>query len=370
MLLIKAQRDRLLSPLQSVIGIVERRHTLPILSNVLIETSGDRLDFTATDLEVQVRTWTSVTESPAEESVTLSARKLHDILRALPAGADLVIEAKDNRLTVKAGRSRFNLQTLPGREFPQIALNSEVGATFSIPQNVLKKLLERAQFAMAVQDIRYYLNGTLLSIADGRLTVVATDGHRLSYTHQDLGGDSNSTQAEVIIPRKSVQELIKLLQPIDDQVQVTIHGNQVRVEFGSIDLVTKVIDGKFPDYKRVIPTNHQKTILVDRTLLQQALQRASILSNEKIRGVRLLLTKDSLAVVCSNNEQEEAQEELEVAYTGEALDIGFNIAYLVDVLNHLSVDQVECHFGDSNSSVLITVPEQEDFKYVVMPMRI
>jgi DNA polymerase-3 subunit beta len=369
MLLIKAQRDRLLTPLQSVIGIVERRHTLPILSNVLIETSGDRLDFTATDLEVQVRTWTSVAESPVEESVTLSARKLHDILRALPAGADLVIEAKENRLTVKAGRSRFNLQTLPGREFPQIALNSEVGATFRISQNVLKKLLERAQFAMAVQDIRYYLNGTLLSIAEGRLTVVSTDGHRLSYTHQDLV-DANTTQAEVIIPRKSVQELIKLLQPIDDQVQVTIHGNQVRFEFGSIDLVTKVIDGKFPDYKRVIPTNHQKTILVNRALLQQALQRASILSNEKIRGVRLLLTKDSLAVVCSNNEQEEAQEELEVAYTSEALDIGFNIAYLLDVLNHLSVEQVECHFGDSNSSVLITVPGQDDFKYVVMPMRI
>jgi len=369
MLLIKAQRDRLLAPLQSVIGIVERRHTLPILSNVLIETSGDRLDFTATDLEVQVRTWTSVSESPDQESVTLSARKLHDILRALPAGAELHMEANENRLTVKAGRSRFNLQTLPGREFPQIALNAEVGASFTISQLALKKLLERAQFAMAVQDIRYYLNGTLLSLADGRLTVVATDGHRLSYTHQDLA-EPNLAQAEVIIPRKSVQELIKLLQTIDDPVQVTIHGNQVRFEFGSIDLITKVIDGKFPDYKRVIPTTHQKKIQVDRVLLQQALQRASILSNEKIRGVRLLLTKDSLAVVCSNNEQEEAQEELEVAYNSEALDIGFNIAYLLDVLNHLSVDQVECHFGDSNSSLLITVPEQDDFKYVVMPMRI
>lgn len=369
MLLIKAQRDQLLAPLQSVIGIVERRHTLPILSNVLIETSGDRIDFTATDLEVQVRTWTSVAESPAQDSVTLSARKLHDILRALPAGAELAMEAKENRLTVKAGRSRFNLQTLPGREFPQIALNAEQGATFTIPQHILKKLLERAQFAMAVQDIRYYLNGTLLSIADKRLTVVATDGHRLSYTHQDLS-ENNTAPAEVIIPRKSVQELIKLLQPVEDQVQVTLHGNQVRFEFGTIDLVTKVIDGKFPDYKRVIPTTHQKTILVDRVLLQQALQRASILSNEKIRGVRLLLTKDSLAVVCSNNEQEEAQEELEVAYNHEALDIGFNIAYLLDVLNHLSVDQVECHFGDSNSSVLITVPGAEDFKYVVMPMRI
>ncbi len=368
MLLIKAQRDRLLAPLQSVIGIVERRHTLPILSNVLIETAGDRLDFTATDLEVQVRTWTSVAESPIQESVTLSARKLHDILRALPSGAEIAMEASENRLTVKAGRSRFNLQTLPGRDFPQIALNAESGVEFSLPQGVLRKLLERVQFAMAVQDIRFYLNGTLLSVHDGRLTVVATDGHRLSYTAESL--PDSEAKADVIIPRKSVQELIKLLQPVDDPVKVTLHGNQVRFEFGSIDLVTKVIDGKFPDYQRVIPVNHPKVVEVDRQLLQQALQRAAILSNEKIRGVRILLTKDSLAVVCTNNEQEEAQEELEVAYNQEPLDIGFNIAYLLDVLNHLSTERVACHFGDSNSSVLITVPEQEDFKYVVMPMRI
>lgn len=368
MLLIKAQRDRLLSPLQSVIGIVERRHTLPILSNVLIETSGDRLDFTATDLEVQVRTWTSVSESPLQESVTLSARKLHDILRALPAGAEISMEGSENRLTVKAGRSRFNLQTLPGRDFPQIALNAESGAEFTLPQSTLRKLLERVQFAMAVQDIRFYLNGTLLSVQDERLTVVATDGHRLSYTAEALPGCT--AKADVIIPRKSVQELIKLLQPVDDPVKVTLHGNQVRFEFGSIDLVTKVIDGKFPDYQRVIPVNHPKIVDVDRQLLQQALQRAAILSNEKIRGVRILLTKDALAVVCSNNEQEEAQEELEVAYNQEPLDIGFNIAYLLDVLNHLTSDRVSCHFGDSNSSVLVTVPGQEDFKYVVMPMRI
>ena len=368
MLLIKAQRDRLLAPLQSVIGIVERRHTLPILSNVLIETSGDRLDFTATDLEVQVRTWTSVSESPIQESVTLSARKLHDILRALPTASDIVMEGSDARLSVKAGRSRFNLQTLPGRDFPQIALNPESGVEFSLAQGTLRKLLERVQFAMAVQDIRFYLNGTLLSVNDGKLTVVATDGHRLSYTSETLA--DTTAKADVIIPRKSVQELIKLLQPVDDPVKVTLHGNQVRFEFGSIDLITKVIDGKFPDYQRVIPLTHTKIVEVERLLLQQALQRAAILSNEKIRGVRILLTKDSLAVVCTNNEQEEAQEELEVAYNQEPLDIGFNIAYLLDVLNHLSSEQVACHFGDSNSSVLITVPGQDDFKYVVMPMRI
>ena len=368
MLLIKAQRDRLLTPLQSVIGIVERRHTLPILSNVLIETSGDRLDFTATDLEVQVRTWTSVTESPLQESVTLSARKLHDILRSLQAGSDIVMEGTESRLTVKSSRSRFNLQTLPGRDFPQIALNPESGAEFVLPQSVLRKLLERVQFAMAVQDIRFYLNGTLLSVADGQLTVVATDGHRLSFTQHELS--DSTARADVIIPRKSVQELVKLLQAVDDPVKVTLHGNQVRFEFGSIDLITKVIDGKFPDYRRVIPTTHTKTVTVDRVLLQQALQRASILSNEKIRGVRLLLTKDSLGVVCTNNEQEEAQEELEVEYNQEPLDIGFNIAYLLDVLNHVSSEQIECHFGDSNSSVLMTVPGQDGFKYVVMPMRI
>ncbi len=370
MIIIRSQRDRILEPLQSVIGIVERRHTLPILSNVLIETEGTNLYMTATDLEVQVKTKSTLTEQVTEKSsLTLSARKLYDILKSFPVESVITFEAKDNRLTVRSGKGRFSLQTLPGGDFPQVSVVNEPGKVITLSQKLLKGLLEKVQFAMAMQDVRYYLNGTLISVNDNQLTVVATDGHRLSYATEKIS--ESHDKIELILPRKTVSELIKLLSTTDDLVKMTLRENQVVFEFADIELVSKVIDGKFPDYTRVIPVNYAKHISLDRIDLLQSLQRASILSNEKIRGVRLLLSKNCLAIVCTNNEQEEAQEEIDIDYQQEALDIGFNISYLLDVLNHLNHDKVTCSFGDANSSMLITDPSQGDqFKYVVMPMRI
>ena len=369
MIILKTRRERLLEPLQAVIGIVERRHTLPILSNVLIESSGHELSLTATDLEVQIRTTAQIDEGAEKQSVTISARKLYDILRSLPSEASVALESKDSKLTVKAGKSRFSLQTLAGQDFPTVAATDDAGIELTLPQKTLKALLERVQYAMAQQDVRYYLNGTLFKVSGSELTLVATDGHRLSYTAEKLSQEYG--HAEVILPRKSVSELIKLLAASDEPVKITLRANQAQFVFGSIDLLSKVIDGKFPDYTRVIPTAYTKHLDLQRLDLLQALQRAAILSNDKIRGVRLLLSKNNLAVVCTNNEQEEAQEDLDVTYGQEAIDIGFNLTYLMDVLNHLTSDTIQCSFGDANSSVLITVSGSEDrFKYVVMPMRI
>ena len=369
MTILSTRREQLLEPLQSVIGIVERRHTLPILSNVLIQSSEHEVSMTATDLEVQIKTRALLENKVPGQSLTLSARKLYDILRSLPTESGVVLESKENRLTVRAGKSRFSLQTLGGQDFPTIAVTEDTGIVLTVAQKVLKALLERVQYAMAQQDVRYYLNGTLFKVNGNELTLVATDGHRLSYATEQLSQDYG--KAEVILPRKTVSELIKLLAPSDEPVTVTLRANQAEFGLGNVDVLSKVIDGKFPDYARVIPTAYTRHLTLQRLDLLQALQRASILSNDKIRGVRLLLSKNSLAVVCTNNEQEEAQEELDVSYTQEAIDIGFNITYLLDVLNHLTSESVICSFGDANSSVLITVPGAEDrFKYVVMPMRI
>ncbi len=371
MITIKTSRNSLLIPLQKIAGIVERRHTLPILSNVLIESDSGKASLTATDLEVQIRTVADIQLKDETESVTIAAKKLLDILRSLPDDADIVLDGKDSRLTLKAGKSRFLLQTLPAADFPKLADSGDELTSFSLNRKTFKAQLEKVQYAMANQDIRYYLNGMLLSVANGGVTTVATDGHRLSFAMSQLtGGD---TKAEVILPRKTVAELIKLLDDGDADgggVNVTLRNNQVKFDLGHAELSSKLIDGKFPDYTKVIPTGYSKHISLNRIRLQQALNRAAILSNEKIRGVRVVLTKDSMNVVCSNNEQEEAQEELPIAYDGEPLDVGFNVTYLLDVLNHTDTEEVVWSFGDANSSSLITVPGDEQFKYVVMPMRI
>ena len=368
MKLLQIERDALLKPLQAVTGIVEKRHTLPILSNVLIERKQEALQLLATDLEIQVATSSEVGKGPGDSSLTVSARKLQDILRSLPEGLDVALEAQNNRLQVKAGKSRFNLQTLPSADFP---LLSEAGAPLSrvsVSQKVLKELLLLVQFAMAQQDIRYYLNGMLLVLEGAQIKVVATDGHRLSYASGAIA--KQAEKREVILPRKAVLELGRLLADSDEEVQVELYANQVKFRFGLIELTTKIIDGKFPDYTRVIPQNYEKHIVLSRVALLQALQRAAILSNEKFRGVRWMLTGGSLRISCTNNEQEEAQEELEVDYGGEPLDVGFNITYLLDVLNNVDAEQIDCAFGDVNSSMLVTLPERSDYRYVVMPMRI
>jgi DNA polymerase-3 subunit beta len=367
MLKIRTTNDKLLGPLQQVTGIVERRHTLPILSNVLITAHGGKLDFLATDLEVQITSSTTL-DGNAEGAVTVAARKLYDILRSLPEDVEVALEAKENRMTVKAGKSRFNLQTLAAADFPRMVEAKDASKTLTLPQKALKAALRLVQFAMAVQDIRYYLNGVLFSVDNDVLRVVATDGHRLSFASQQLEGDHG--QVEAILPRKTVLELIKLLGDGDEEVSLAIGTNQARFRFGGIEIVSKIVEGKFPDYQKVIPTTHKNRVSLDRAALAQSLNRAAILSNEKIRGVRLVFTKDALSIICTNNEQEEAEEGLALEYDGDPLDIGFNISYLLDVLNHVDSPTVAVAMGDSNSSALVQLPGREDFKYVVMPMRI
>jgi DNA polymerase-3 subunit beta len=360
-------RDALLKPLQAVSGIVERRHTLPILANVLLEQKDGRLYVTATDLEMQITAHSELAGSEAQ-AVTVAARKLQDLLRALPDAAALNVDATGSRMTVRAGRSRFNLQTLPAADYPRIGLGNEQLQTLTLPQRDLRGLLKSAEFAMAQQDIRYYLNGMLLVFDGATLQAVATDGHRLSWASLEVPGSYQ--RQEVIIPRKTVLELGKLLGDVEDPVTIDILTNQVRFRFANVELVSKVVDGKFPDYNRVIPTGHAKRIEMERVELLAALQRAAILSNEKFRGVRLVLAPGQLRIICTNSEQEEAEEELEVPYKGDALDIGFNITYLLDVLQNVATERVCLAFGDSNSSALVTLPERDDYKYVVMPLRI
>jgi DNA polymerase III subunit beta len=361
------QRDTLLKPLQAVSGIVERRQTLPILSNVLIETGNDKLKLTATDLEIQIAAETAFT-SGDPQSLTVTARKLQDLLRALPEDTAISLDAKDSKMTLKAGKSKFQLQTLPAADFPRITKSSDRVQAFTIKQKDLKHLIKLTEFAMAQQDIRYYLNGVLFVLDGSRLIAVATDGHRMSYAHVAIEG--SFTKQEVIVPRKTILELSKLLQETDEPVSVEILGNQIRLSFANIELVSKVIDGKFPDFNRVIPSGHTKHVVLDRALLLHTLQRAAILSNEKFRGVRVVLESGSLKIVCTNAEQEEAEEQLDVAYEGDGLDVGFNINYLLDVMSTLTQSELKLSFNDSTSSALITIPDRDDYKYVVMPMRI
>lgn len=369
MKLVQAKRDELLKPLLAVSGIVEKRHTLPILSNVLFERIEERLHLLATDLEIQVSTSFLCSQKGADNYlVTVSARKLQDILRALPEQAEIILEAQNNRMLVRSGKSRFTLQTLPAEDFPKHAQTAEAVVKIKMSQKTLKSLLLLVQYAMAQQDIRYYLNGLLLVLEGNTLRAVATDGHRLAYASAGL--EQKSELQEVILPRKAVQELVKLLSDSDDEVNIELAPSQVKFQIGDVVLITKVVDGKFPDYTRVIPTNYQKHFSIKRELLQQALQRVAILSNEKFRGVRWTLSEGQLRITCTNTEQEEAFEELEIEYKGEALDIGFNVTYLLDVLNNIASEKVTCSFGDANSSVLVTIAEDSDFRYVVMPMRI
>lgn len=367
MLLLKTQKSDILGPLQSVCGIVEKRHTLPILSNVLIEKKGSSLQLLATDIEIQIKTKAEGAEGGEDIAITVGARKLQDILRALPDTSDISLVLEEKRMQVKSGKSRFNLQTLPAADYPRMTPGA-VEASLSVTQHQFRHLLSLVQYAMAQQDIRYYLNGLLLVVTGKELRAVATDGHRLAFASVPL--EEEFARSEVILPRKAVLELSRLLTDSDDPLAIQFAGNQVLFRFGNIELVSKLIDGKFPDYERVIPVGHDKTLTLGRLELLQALQRAAILTNEKFRGVRMVLSPGSLKIISSNAEQEEAQEELEIPYQGDALDIGFNVTYLLDVLNNVSGDDIELHLADANSSALFTQPGNAGFKYVVMPMRI
>ena len=372
MLLIKTQRDALLAPLQSVSGIVEKRHTLPILSNVLLEKKGDRLTLLATDIEIQITTSTGEASGDGDGAITVGARKLQDILRSLPDSAEVSLALDDKRLQVRSGKSRFSLQTLPAEDFPRMAMAEGELKKITVTQKQFRQLLSQTQFSMAAQDVRYYLNGLLLLVDGDELRAVATDGHRLAYASMPSGNSAEGLgfRQELILPRKTVLELNRLLADNDDALLIELAPNQIRFQFNQISLVSKLIDGKFPDYERVIPATPKNVVALNRTVLLQSMVRAAILTNEKFRGVRLVLTEGSLKIMAANAEQEEAQEEIEVDYTGDAIDVGFNVGYLLDVLNNTSVETVEWGFNDANSSALLTIPGNERFKYVVMPMRI
>ena len=374
MIVLKAAQQQLLGALQSVAGIVERRHTLPILANVLVRKTGESIEFTTSDLEIQVRTSATLGGDAGNFSTTVGARKLIDILRTLPAEQMVTLTANASKLTLQGGKSRFTLQTLPSDDFPLVNEAVDFGPAFSVPQKTLKSLINQVHFAMAVHDIRYYLNG-ILFVAEGKtLTLVATDGSRLALAQAELENDI--PKQEVILPRKTVLELMRLLK--DDKgsdgaeslIEMRFANNQAKFSFSGMEFVTKLVEGKYPDYNRVIPKNHKNIITLGRMPLLSSLQRAAILTSEKFKGVRVNIDPGSLRIASSNAEQEEAKEELEIDYDGPAIEIGFNVTYLMDALGNIDQEMVRLEMHDGASAALLTVPEQAGFKYVVMPMRI
>ncbi len=362
-----APREALLDPLQAVIGVVERRQTMPILANVLIVARDNKLHLTATDLEVELVT-TQALECEREGEITVPARKLLDICRALPPGAQVSLVHEGEKITLRSGRSRFTLSTLPASEFPAVDdINAQ--QTVRLAQTEAHRLLDKTHFSMAQQDVRYYLNGLLLETHDGVLRGVATDGHRLALCDVQLAEPSTLAQ-QVIVPRKGVVELQRLLGE-EGEITIAIGSNHIRVELDHTRFTSKLIDGRFPDYDRVIPdTTDAGKLLADRELLRHALQRTAILSNEKYRGIRLEIKQDAATIQANNPEHEEAEEEVEVSYGGQELEIGFNVNYLLDALGAVEGEQVQLNFIDSNSSCLIREPDGESYRYVVMPMRL
>lgn len=365
----KIGRNELLKPLLAVGGIVERKQPLPILSNVLLNKNNQGIRLIGTDLEIQIEVELDITfpDTNKAEAITVSAKKLQDILKAIPDESTVSLEAKENKLQIKANRSKFSLQTLPAEDFPILSEQLDGKSKIRVRQGKMKKLLNSVQHAMAQQDIRYYLNGILMVIEGESIKLVATDGHRLAFISEAM--EQDYPKLEVILSRKTVNELLKLLGDGDEGLDIELTEKQVRFKFSNITMTSKVIDGKFPDYTRVIPV-HTNHLMVKRVALMQALQRAAILSNEKFRGVRLLLTENNLQIISSNSEQEEAQEDVEISYTNQPLDIGFNVNYLIEGMSVLNTEDVILSFGDQNSSLLVTAPMQDNYKYVVMPMRI
>jgi DNA polymerase III subunit beta len=368
MIVLKAPQEKVLASLQAVSGIVERRHTLPILANVLLRKTGREVEFTTSDLEIQVRTVAEFDGDGGNFATTVGARKLIEILRALPNDQVVTLASAQNKLTLQGGKSRFTLQALPSDDFPLVQEAADFGPVFSVPQKALKGLINQVHFAMAVHDIRYYLNG-ILFVAEGRnLILVATDGHRLALAQATL--DTEIPKQEVILPRKTVLELQRLLRDEDGAIEMRFASNQAKFDFSGMEFVTKLVEGKFPDYNRVIPKGHKNHVTLGRTPLLSSLQRAAILTSEKFKGVRLNIEPGVLRIASSNAEQEEAKEELEIDYGGDQIEIGFNVTYLMDALANMDQDMVTLSLQDSSSSALFTVPEQSGFKYVVMPMRI
>jgi DNA polymerase-3 subunit beta len=363
---LSAGREGLLKPLQAVIGVVERRQTMPILANVLLVAKDGELSVTATDLEVELVATTAVqVDSPGE--VTVPGRKLLDICRALPEDAEVAISQSGEKLLLKSGRSKFSLTTLPAAEFPTVE-DINAGQRIDVSQALLGRLLEKTHFSMAQQDVRYYLNGLLLETGGSALRAVATDGHRLALSEVALA-DSKTPEQQVIVPRKGVLELQRLMSG-EGELGIELGTNHIRIQLEGIRFTSKLIDGRFPEYERVIPSDTSNAMQADRTSFRAALQRTAILSNEKYRGIRLVIRKGSLVLQAHNPEQEEAEEELEIQYEGDEIEIGFNVNYLLDALGAIESETVNLAVVDSNSSALLTEPGKDDCKYVVMPMRL
>ena len=361
------KREDLLAPLQKVIGAVERRQTLPILGNVLLKSASGNLTLTATDLEIEMIA-SLPSDSADDFQTTIPARKLLDICKALPEGSVINFSIDDTRVSLTSGRSRFTLASLPASDFPGLD-EIEQQHRLSIPQKQFKALFDKTSFAMAQQDVRYYLNGILMEISPQRIRLVATDGHRLAMS--DFPGEIDiDDERQIIIPRKAVLELSRLLDGSNDSAEIILSQNHLRVELGTLVFTTKLIDGKFPDYQRVIPVDGNKTLEVERDVLKQTMSRISILSNEKYRGIRLILSPGNLSIQANNPDQEEAEEELPVNYDEAEMEIGFNVTYLIDVLNVLESEKVQIKLKDANSSCVINDSEDETSLYVVMPMRL
>ncbi|MGE4368658.1 MAG: DNA polymerase III subunit beta [Burkholderiaceae bacterium] len=369
MQLVQATRDALLKPLTMVAGIVERRNTMPILANILVRKNGNQVDFVATDSEIQISTHSGFGVGDSVEATTVAARKLLDILRALPDSDDITLAQSGGKLSVQAGKSRFALQTMPAADFPTVIQPESYQVSFSLPQKTLKHLFNQVHFAMAQQDIRYYLNGLLFVFEPEWVRAVATDGHRLAHSATAVQGIGQ--RHDVIVPRKTVLEMQRLLADNDDPVSVDVAAGQIRFRFGDVELISKLVEGKFPDFTRVIPTNYTRHFDISREQLQGSLQRAAILTTDKLKGVRLQLSDNVIRISASNAEQEEAVEEVDIEYAHEPLDVGFNVSYLLDVLANVKTEAVRWSVQpDVNASALITCPDDEQFKYVVMPMRI
>ena len=368
MIVFQSTQDKVLSALQSVSGIVERRHTLPVLANVLIRKVGAELQLTTSDLEIQIRTQADLGGDDQAFATTVGARKLIDILKTLPADQRVSLESQQSKLVLKGGKSKFTLQTLPAEDFPLVQESPSFGPVFSVPQKTLKSLMGQVSFAMAVHDIRYYLNGILFVAEGKKLSLVATDGHRLAFASAEL--DVEVPKQEVILPRKTVLELQRLLSDREGAIEMRFAANQARFAFDGMEFVTKLVEGKFPDYNRVIPRNHPNIVVLGRLSLLAALQRAAIMTSEKFKGVRLSLEPGVLRLAANNADQEEAVDELDIEYSGDTIEMGFNVSYLIDALGNMSQDMIRMELSDGNSSALITIPDNEHFKYVVMPMRI
>mgnify|MGYP001817492331 FL=1 len=361
-----ASREALLKPLQAVIGVVERRQTMPILANVLLVARDGSVSVTATDLEVELVADANVQVDAAGE-VTVPGRKLLDICRALPDDAEVSISQSGEKLMLKSGRSKFSLTTLPAAEFPTVE-DINAGQSVSVAQAALMRLIEKTHFSMAQQDVRYYLNGLLLETGAASLRTVATDGHRLALCEVTLDGGELPEQ-QVIVPRKGVLELQRLMTG-EGELTIELGTNHVRIQLEGIRFTSKLIDGRFPEYERVIPQDTSNTMSADRGLFKAALQRTAILSNEKYRGIRLIIRSGGLLLQAHNPEQEEAEEEIEIGYDGEEIEIGFNVNYLLDAIGAIESDEVSLSLVDSNSSCLLREPGKDDCKYVVMPMRL